>query len=686
MAVKTYTENYNADYKASWKVTVVGTDVTASGETFTVNAPAISATYTYAGKTLGGAQVSALAILIQGNDTEYSTFGPYIYPSNWTGSLQDLATWASGASKSLVLHSNAPTSKSVITRKFFHSGTENMPALQISLGSRSFNLFSAKSKSGTVATIQANRYVYSISTDVYQWFSNICSVTLNAPPTIETPTVSKNTDAWATGLTTASVSIPITYVETTESSTQTQATAGTAKYGGYVKQIIVNFNGSSVTQNYTSSTKPTTTQTISVPIQNSGTFKPTVTVRDSRGQSTTVELDEITVFQYNVPTFDFSVFRCNSNGLRADEGAFGLITSTLNYTSEVAHLTEPVVQVNGTTTNNVTWYKSLLSTGAVDTSTEIDGTNITWSSVSDGSTVYGLINGSFATTQSYSIGMSETDSVGGVSTTLTQTLSTAFYTIDFKAGGKEIAFGAPAKETLTQHQEDVGLFKCEMETRFTDNVFINSLIGTMQMYAGSSAPTGWLFCDGSAVSRTTYSALYNVIGTTYGTGDGSTTFNLPDLRGRVPIGVNNSALPNGADSTWSTRNRNDKGGAETVGLVDADIAHGHGFTQPVYTVTGGWTDDAITGGSHTHQYGYLTQNRGTGSTGTRVGPYGHNSSGVTKIGSSSETHTHDLPSHTHTVTRTTNGAVTNLGTPSSRTNHNNMQPYISVNYIIFVGV
>lgn len=60
------------------------------------------------------------------------------------------------------------------------------------------------------------------------------------------------------------------------------------------------------------------------------------------------------------------------------------------------------------------------------------------------------------------------------------------------------------------------------------------------LYAGKTAPSGWLLCDGSAVSRTTYSALYDAIGTTYGSGDGSTTFNLPNMSGRVPVGVSSS--------------------------------------------------------------------------------------------------------------------------------------------------
>ena len=60
--------------------------------------------------------------------------------------------------------------------------------------------------------------------------------------------------------------------------------------------------------------------------------------------------------------------------------------------------------------------------------------------------------------------------------------------------------------------------------------------GTVWTYAGTTAPTGWLFCDGTAISRTTYAALFAAIGTTYGVGDGSTTFNLPDTKGRVIAG------------------------------------------------------------------------------------------------------------------------------------------------------
>jgi microcystin-dependent protein len=60
--------------------------------------------------------------------------------------------------------------------------------------------------------------------------------------------------------------------------------------------------------------------------------------------------------------------------------------------------------------------------------------------------------------------------------------------------------------------------------------------GSITMYGGGSAPTDWLLCSGAAVSRSTYSALFSVIGTTYGVGDGSSTFNLPDFGGKGPMG------------------------------------------------------------------------------------------------------------------------------------------------------
>ena len=103
--------------------------------------------------------------------------------------------------------------------------------------------------------------------------------------------------------------------------------------------------------------------------------------------------------------------------------------------------------------------------------------------------------------------------------------------------------------------------------------------GMLAPFAGATAPTGWLLSDGSAISRTTYSALFAAIGTTYGTGDGTTTFNLPDLRGRTPFGKDNMG------GTAASRVTSAVSGVTgtTLGAAGGDQrlhAHGHGITDP----------------------------------------------------------------------------------------------------------
>jgi microcystin-dependent protein len=100
--------------------------------------------------------------------------------------------------------------------------------------------------------------------------------------------------------------------------------------------------------------------------------------------------------------------------------------------------------------------------------------------------------------------------------------------------------------------------------------------GVVSPYAGASAPTGWLLCYGQAVSRTTYADLFTAISTTYGVGDGSTTFNLPDLRGRVAAGKDDmggaaaSRLTTGASGVDGAT-LGASGGSETHTLVDGEL-------------------------------------------------------------------------------------------------------------------
>lgn len=125
--------------------------------------------------------------------------------------------------------------------------------------------------------------------------------------------------------------------------------------------------------------------------------------------------------------------------------------------------------------------------------------------------------------------------------------------------------------------------------------------GLVIPYAGTSAPSGYLLCDGSAVSRTTYAALFAVISTTYGVGDGSTTFNIPDLRQRFPLG------------------KSAAGTGSTLGGTGGTIDHLH-TVDPPNTTSGAPSSTVaatnLTGTAasttHTHDVNIAQFNSGTG--------------------------------------------------------------------------
>lgn len=126
--------------------------------------------------------------------------------------------------------------------------------------------------------------------------------------------------------------------------------------------------------------------------------------------------------------------------------------------------------------------------------------------------------------------------------------------------------------------------------------------GSVLAFGGAAAPAGWLLCQGQAVSRATYAALFAVVGTTYGAGDGSATFNVPNLKGRVPVGVD-------AGQTEFTP-AGKTGGAKTHTLTANELAmHGHTYgaddmigTQGGYARRGSFPYDATStftgGGGH----------------------------------------------------------------------------------------
>ena len=212
------------------------------------------------------------------------------------------------------------------------------------------------------------------------------------------------------------------------------------------------------------------------------------------------------------------------------------------------------------------------------------------------------------------------------------------------------------------------IFETGIFTIDNENISLNSagdlitptMAGQIIMFGGATSkiPLGWLPCDGSSVLIADYpllaAALYDGSAYVWGQED-STHFNLPDLRGRAPIGVNGDATTTGLTArTVGTKNI----GEETHVLKAAEAA------QKAVS-TNGMSANA----SHNHEMGYKVADRGSGSTDTRMGPYGHTTSGVTVINTASTS-----VAHTHSITGS-----------DATTGHNNMQPSAVVNFIICTG-
>lgn len=150
----------------------------------------------------------------------------------------------------------------------------------------------------------------------------------------------------------------------------------------------------------------------------------------------------------------------------------------------------------------------------------------------------------------------------------------------FRAGTGEVG--------VTIQGVEVGLFT---SGGWSGSVLGSAPVGSIIDFAGATAPSLWYLCYGQAVSRTTYAALFVVIGTTYGSGDGVTTFNLPDLRGNVTAGADNmgGVAAGRLTSTYFGTDPTvlgDQGGSQSKTLITANL--------PSYTPTGTITNGAIT--------------------------------------------------------------------------------------------
>jgi microcystin-dependent protein len=151
--------------------------------------------------------------------------------------------------------------------------------------------------------------------------------------------------------------------------------------------------------------------------------------------------------------------------------------------------------------------------------------------------------------------------------------------------------------------------------------------GGMLMWGTASAPTGYLLCNGSAVSRSTYAALFAVIGTAFGAGDGSTTFNLPDFRDRFPVGAGTtySANSTGGSKDAIVVSHTHTGTTSTIGdhthtVFQRGGSPGGPFEYPVHST---YVDNADyqSGSAGSHNHTFTTGSTGSSGTNANLPPY-----------------------------------------------------------------
>ena len=237
-------------------------------------------------------------------------------------------------------------------------------------------------------------------------------------------------------------------------------------------------------------------------------------------------------------------------------------------------------------------------------------------------------------------------------------------------------------KTISLSNNTVTGTTAEFNTALTDGnfatvAFVQETLpaGSIIASAATSTPTGWLLCDGSAVSRTTYSSLFSAISTTYGSGNGTTTFNLPNLKGRIIVGLDASQTEfdtlgetGGAKAHTHTNSSTGTAGAHTHAIDPPSTSTSedtHNHTGPAHTHTVSTHTHALTGHDHSVvvdvAQGTTSEDSHshTDTTGSASGSTTYTTgSGTNAVAFSG--HTHSVSTNTDTHSHTFNPASTTV--------------------------
>lgn len=426
---KTYTPNELNRRGSQLTLTYTGTNQTVGGN-FSLTTPTIgfnitgvnSPNYSFNATIQLSAKVGAV------------TIGTYIYKISISACY---STYRTGTATL----QTAPSSTTVDLSQVFNSNNSNIKTSNVTfvVSSLTAHLYDRDRDSGYYepGSSHTSNYTY----DQYS-YSNltysdaIAVITLNAPPTL---TVSD-----------------ITYDRNYIYKDYTQATVTvsnlSAKYQGTITSCQLQIGSATSSSN-------TTNGSYSTLLLDAGSLTPKVVVTDSRGQTTTQTLPVITVDSRKLPTItSLLTQRLNNNNVVADEGERVLVIVTPTYDTNVAKMQAPTVtyQREGTSsasTPTIAWYSNRALTTTISN----------WTTISSGATIYGLITSQCLKDYNYLIVCTPRDNIPSSGTSKSTVVPPAYYTIDFKAGGKGIAFGAPAANDA---------FYCGMVSHFREDRYI----------------------------------------------------------------------------------------------------------------------------------------------------------------------------------------------------------------------